>query len=608
MNVMRLLFATALVFCSAAGCHPTGTRPASKSIGLTASSAAPVPGLYTNVAEQAGIHFRFTNGATGRNYLLETTGSGCAWFDYDNDGYPDLLILQAGPLPGAPRTGAEPRNRLYHNNGDGTFTDITAGSGLEDTGYSQGVAIGDYDGDGYDDVFITGYGGNHLYHNQHGTGKFQDVTVRAGLADLNHGPRWCTSAAFGDYNNDGKLDLYVCRYAIWSPQTDRACKDPQGHASYCSPDIYPPEEHALYRNNGDGTFTDVSKQAGITKHRGHGLAVAWIDYDGDGYEDIFVANDLSPYMLWHNNRDGTFTEVGVQAGVALSDMGSLLSGMGIGVRDYNGDGREDLFVTNFSGQMNVLFRNDGQNHFTNVTMPSGVGPISMKHLAFGCEFIDYDLDGWPDLIIGNGHVNADVEAYSQGDTYAQPKSLLHNNSKGAFTEVTDNLGDLAVPHVTRGLAVADYNLDGHLAIFANNQNGLPELLRYTGPPTGHWFALDTRGVRSNPDGYHARVTLRAGGRTQTAEVRSGSSFASHSMSRLYFGLGSATKIDEVTIRWHASKAITTARDVPADRIYRAVEGQKLAPLLVHRPLAHAHTDSGVPVSFAAPAKPLRQAP
>lgn len=564
-----------------AGCRTPvpeiAAKPLPSASDQAAVTASAVPGLYQNVAESAGLRFRFTNGAKGRHYLVETTGSGCAFFDYNRDGFPDILLLQAGELPVGRRPSSEPQNRLYRNNGDGTFTDATIGSGLEDTGYTQGVAVGDYDGDGYDDLFTAGYGGNHLFYNVQGTGKFRDVTAKAGLADTKDGPRWCSSAAFGDYDNDGKLDLYVCRYAIWSPKTDTPCKNPLGQSSYCSPEMYKPEVHALYRNLGDGTFRDVSRSAGIEKAQGHGLSVAWLDYNGDGWEDIFVANDLSPYMLWHNNGNGTFKEVAMQAGVALSDMGALLSGMGIGIRDFNGDGREDIFVTNFSGQMNVLYRNDGEKVFTNVTMPSGIGPASMKHLAFGCEFIDYDRDGHPDLIVGNGHVNDDVEAYSQGDTYKQPKSLLRNNANGTFTPIKEGIGDLVVPHVTRGLAVSDFDGDGHLDILANNQDGPPELLRYTGPAQGHWFALDTRGVKSNPNGYHARVRLKVGGRTLSAEVRSGSSYASHSLARLYFGLGEATTIDEVKVLWHGSKTVTTARNVAADRLYRVVEGQTLEP-------------------------------
>lgn len=562
------------------GCSQTTPKPENQTSEQVKapSSALPTVSLFTNVAQQAGIDFRFANGAKGRHYLIETTGSGCAFVDYNNDGLPDILLLQAGTLPPERKPTQEPQNRLYRNKGDGTFTDVTKGSGLEDTGYSQGVAIGDVDGDGYDDIFTTAYGGNHLFHNLKGTGKFQDITSKAGLSDTAKGPRWCTSAAFGDYNNDGKLDLYVCRYALWSPTLDKPCKNPKGESSYCSPELYAPEVHSLYKNNGDGTFTDVSEKTGITAVKGHGLAVAWLDYDGDGWEDIFVANDLSPYMLWHNNGNGAFTEIGQLSNIAYSEMGSLLSGMGIGVRDYNGDGREDVFVTNFSGQMNALYRNEASKVFTNMTTASGVGPASMKHLAFGCEFLDYDRDGLPDIIIGNGHVNDDVETYSQGDTYTQPKSLLKNNGYGTFTPIKEGLGDAAKPHVTRGLAVGDYDLDGNLDVLTNNQDGLPELLRFTGEQKGHWFAVDVRGVQSNPNGYHAKVTIKASGKRQFAEVRSGSSFASHSSSRLYFGVGDATTIEELNIVWHGTKTTIKVKDLKADQAYLAVEGKQIAPI------------------------------
>jgi hypothetical protein len=595
---MKGLWSSSLIWMPAltllSGCpRNPATTPLSSAVQASpgvihAETRAPVSGLYTEVSETAGLKFRFTNGATGRHYLIETTGSGCAFFDYNRDGWPDILLLQAGELPVSRRAPSRsPQNRLYRNNGDGSFTDITAGSGLEDTGYSQAVAIGDVNGDGFDDLFITAYGENHLFLNRGGSGKFEDITARSGLADTKQGPRWSSSAAFGDYNNDGKLDLYLCRYAIWSFQTDKPCKNPRGESSYCSPELYEPEVHALFRGNGDGTFTDVSAAAGITKAKGHGLAVAWLDYNGDGWEDIFVANDLSPYMLWRNNGDGTFTEVGMRSNVALSELGTLLSGMGIGIRDYNGDGLEDIFVTNFSGQMNALYRNEPTGLFTNTTTASGIGPASMKHLAFGCEFIDFNRDGWPDLIIGNGHVNDDVEAYSQGDSYKQPKSLLQNNGDGTFTALKENLGDLARAHVTRGLAVADFDLDGHLDVLANNQDGPPQLLRYSGPATGHWFALDLRGVRSNPNGYHAKVTLRVGNRQLFAEARSGSSYASHSHGRLYFGLGEATVIDQVTILWHGSRTQTVARNVAADSAYLAVEGKPLQPVAKPQPVRRA---------------------
>ncbi|MCC2668017.1 MAG: UnbV, partial [Armatimonadetes bacterium] len=544
----------------------------------SAPPPAPASRLYEDVSNRAGLQFRFENGARGRHQFIETTGSGCAFFDYDADGLPDLFYVQSGPLPWDRPRAAEVRNRLYRNNGDGTFTDVTAGSGLEDTGYGQGVAVGDVNADGYDDLFITAYGANHLFLNRRGTGKFTDATRKAGLGGDERGARWSTSAAFGDYDGDGKLDLYVCRYVKWSQKLQVPCTNARGESSYCSPELFQAEEHGLYHNNGDGTFTDVSARSGIARLRGRGLGVAWLDFDQDGKEDLFVANDLDPFFLWKNNGNGTFTNVGDRAGVAYNDQGQVLSGMGVGVRDYDGDGREDLFVTNFSGQMYALYRSGERGIFTNTTLPSGVGAASFNRLAFGCEFLDFNRDGLPDLLVGNGHVNEDISAYAEGITYAQPKTLLQNRGDGTFTEVKDGLGSLAVPRVTRGLAVADFDRDGHLDVATNNQDGSPELLRYTGPSQGHWIAIDTRGTRSNPNGFHARVTIRAGGKTQTAEVRSGSSFCSHSESRLYFGIGEATTAEEVRITWHGSRAATTAMSVAADRAYRAVEGKGLLPV------------------------------
>lgn len=557
-----------------AACRSGPPNPAA----TPASLPAAAPGLYQNVAREAGIDFRFDSGARGRHHFLETTGSGCAFFDYDADGWPDLLLLQGGPLPWERSAAGAPRNRLYRNNGDGTFKDATAGSGLEDTGYSQGVAVADVDADGYDDLFITAYGGNRLFRNRRGSGKFSDITRQSGLADPAGSRRWSTSAAFGDYDADGRLDLYVCRYVKWSAEKQLPCTNPLGQSSYCSPELYEGDTHALYRGNGDGTFTDVSARSGIASRAGRGLGVVWLDYDADGREDIFVANDLSPFFLWRNNGDGTFTEKAGEAGVALSDRGQLLSGMGVAAGDYNGDGREDLFVTNFSGQMNALYRNDGGGIFANVTLPSGIGSASLSLLAFGCEFLDFDRDGRRDLLVGNGHIYEDVAAYSQGVAYAQPKSLLRNRGDGTFADLREGLGDLATPHVTRGLATADFDGDGHLDAATNNQDGPAELLRYTGPNEGHWLLLRTRGTRSNPNGYHARVTVRAGDRIHSAEVRAGSSYCSRSDARLYFGLGDAATIDELKIRWHGSGTVTTARGLATDRVYEAVEGKAVTPV------------------------------
>lgn len=457
------------------------------------------------------------------------------------------------------------------------FEDVTRGSGLEDTGYSQGVAVGDVDGDGWDDLFITAYGRNYLFHNERGSGRFKDLTRTAGLIDNEHGPRWGSSAAFGDYNNDGKLDLYLCRYVKWSQKTQIPCTNPLGGSSYCSPELYQGEEHALYRNRGDGTFEDVSAAAGIAGHAGRGLGVAWLDYNNDGWEDLFVANDLSPFFLWRNNGNGTFTEVANETGVGYGDRGQLLSGMGVAVRDYDLDGADDLFVSVFSGQMNALYHAEGRGQFANLSVPSGVGHASLNRLGFGCEFLDYNRDGFPDLLVGNGHVNEDVGTYSEGLSFAEPKSLLRNNGDRTFTEVKDAIGDLAANHVTRGLATADFDGRGHLGVAVNNQDGPPELLRYTGSEQGHWLAVRLRGKKSNPNGYHARVIVKAGSKTFSQEVRSGSSYCSHSDSAVYFGLGEASSVDELRIQWHASHAVTFARGLAADRAYRAVEGGSVEP-------------------------------
>lgn len=550
-----------------------------KPVPTPALPAAQTPGLYQDIAAQAGVAFRYDPGARGEHNILETTGSGCAFFDYDADGRPDLLLLQSGPLPWEHAPAPEPRNRLYHNLGNGKFADVTQGSGLEDTGYSQGVAVGDVNRDGFDDLFITGYGANYLMLNQGGRGTFRGATGAAGLG-VSGQDRWATSAAFGDYNNDGALDLYVCRYARWSRKSNRPCKNPLGQSSYCSPELYPGDEGSLYRNNGDGTFTDVTKAARMSGFPARGLGVAWLDFNADGWEDLFVANDLNPYRLWKNNGDGTFTDTAVSAGVAYSDLGQVLSGMGIGVRDYNGDGREDLFVTNFSGQMNALYRNDGRGFFTNVTHPSGIGAASLNLLAFGCEFLDFDRDGHSDLLVGNGHIYEDIEAYSQGVDYREPKSLLRNRGDGTFEVVSKNLGSLAAPRVTRGLATSDFDLDGHLDVVTNNQDGPAELLRYSGTASGHWISISTRGTRSNPNGYHARIKIRAGGKTQFAEVRSGSSYCSHSDATVYFGLGEATQIDELEIVWHGSKTVTRARQLTADRAYQVTEGRAVQSLAI----------------------------
>lgn len=548
------------------GCQPT-TKPASRH--------APGQPLFVDVAERMGLDFRHTNGARGDLWMIEIGGSGCAFFDYDNDGFVDILLLDSGPLPGAhdPETGrtGSAHNALFHNLDGYGFRDLTTGSGLESCGYAQGVAVGDYDNDGFDDLYLTAVGGNRLFHNEGGTGKFRDVTARAGVGDTDRGSRYATSAAFGDYDRDGHLDLYVCHYCRWSPKTNRVCKNSRGEPDYCSPDLYDPDPDRLYRNRGDGTFVDVTEAAGLDRAAGRGFAVAWLDYDDDGDEDLYVANDLNPSFLWRNRGDGRFEEIAVRAGCAFADNGALLSGMGLGVGDYDNDGREDLFVTNFSGRPNTLYRNLGTGRFADISLAAGVALPHMPYLSFGCEFFDYDADGWKDLVVANGHVQLKVASTYEGVTYDEPKQLFHNE-RGKFVEVVAQRGDLGVPLVGRGLAVGDFDNDGRLDLLTNNQNGPAQLLRNESPTRNHWISFRLVGTRSNRSGYHARVTIVAGGRRQFQQVRAGSSYASTSDRRVYFGVGTTEKLERVEIVWPSGRQ-QTLTELALDRVHTVVEPQ-----------------------------------
>lgn len=536
------------------------TRPAD------ASSA-----LFVDVAPQAGIHFTHTNGATGNFHFIEFSPAGCAFVDYDNDGWPDILLIQSGsPEPGGT---VRPHCALYHNNRNGTFTDVTAGSGLDrDLGYAQGVAIGDIDNDGYDDLFLTSYPHNFLLHNEKGSGKFTDVTRPWGL-DKTHSTGYATSAAFGDYDNDGKLDLYLCYYAPWTLTQDRPCFNERKLRDYCAPDQFPPDTHQLWHNGGN-RFVDVSHSAGIDTATGRGLAVAFVDYDNDGKQDIFVANDITPNMLWHNNGDGTFTEIAKQAGCAYSDEGALMAGMGVALADYDHSGRESLFVTNFSGMPNTLYKNMGNNLFRNESMTSGLAIPHMKFLAFGCAFLDYDADGWPDLMVNNGSVYVHADTRLDGATYQERKQLFHNKANGRFEEITEenSLGALSVPSVGRGLCVGDYDNDGRLDVLCLNQNGAAQLLHNQDRSGHHWVCFQTIGTRSNRDGFHTRFTVTTGGMKQTAWVRAGSSYLSSNDRRVYFGLGAATRIERVEIQW-PSGTKEVLEGLPADKFYTVTEGR-----------------------------------
>jgi hypothetical protein len=528
--------------------------------------------LFVDVAQKAGLSFKHQLGDEGRFYIIENTAPGCAFFDYDDDGFLDIFLVQSGSTAPAASVKDRPHCALYRNNGDGTFKDVTAGSGIDrDLGYAQGVATGDFDNDGLEDLFVTSYGRNFLLRNV-GGGKFRDVTRVMGL-DTPHGTGYATTAAFGDYDNDGRLDLYVCYYLKWSHALNQKCRSKAtGELDYCSPIVYDAVPHQLWHNGG-GKFTDVSQKSGIGNKTGHGLAVAWMDYDHDGRQDILVANDLTPMMLWRNNGDGTFKDVAVESGCAYGEEGKVMAAMGITSADYDRSGRESVYVSNFSGRPNVLFHNIEGGLFEDVTQDAQLSLSHHKLLSFGCEFLDYDADGWPDLITNNGHVEMRAEHRGSGIPYELPKQLLHNEG-GHFREVESKalLGDLSTPTVGRGLATGDFNNDGRLDVLATSQNGPAQLFENMGRSQNHWASFKMVGTKSNRDGAHAQLTLKAKGARQTATVRAGSSYLSSSDRRVYFGLGKATKIEEVTVQW-PSGARDVLKNLSADSFYTVTEGK-----------------------------------
>ena len=566
-----------------ASCNSPTPRSPGESTDPSARKTAGAPGkaLFRDIAEEAGIRFQHDNGAAGKFYFLEINPGGCAFFDYDNDGRLDILLIQSGPSSPPDQVSDRPHCALYRNTGGGKFTDVTSGSGLDrDLGYAYGVAAADYDNDGFEDLFITAYGRNYLLRNAPARESsprldsprrtFEDVTTEMGL-DRPHSTGFATSSAFGDYNNDGRLDLYVCYYGPWRRETDVECKDSQGNRDYCTPEVYDPDTHRLFRNDGV-RFTDVSAQAGITGAKGRGLAVAFLDHDGDGWQDIFVANDLTPNFLWRNDGKGGFTDVAVGAGCAYTEGGGLMAGMGVAIADFDHSGAESLFVTNFSLKPNALFRPAAKGLYTDAAQETGLALPSLKFLAFGCEFLDYDADGWADLFVGNGHVAIHAHTMAPGITYRERKQLFHNVG-GRFEEImkASELGDLAVETVARGVAVGDYDDDGRVDALVNNNGGAAQLFHNEDPSSRHWVRFRPIGTKSNRSGAHARFTVTAAGVRQTATARAGSSYLSHSDRRIYFGLGDARIINSVDIRW-PSGARTELKELVADRTYTVTEG------------------------------------
>src|SRR5689334_20942001 len=487
---------------------------------------------FTDVTAEAGIRFKHNSGAFGKKYLPETIGAGGAFLDYDNDGWQDILLINSMDWPDNKKRKSFPA--LYHNNKDGTFTDVTQQAGLGVEMYGIGVAVADYDNDGNDDIYITCVGPNRLFRNL-GGGKFADVTVRAGVGD----PGFSTSAAWFDYDNDGKLDLFVGNYVDWSVQTDQYCTLDAKNKSYCTPQTYKGQSASLFKNRGNGTFENVTAKAGLNDPAGKTLGVALLDYDDDGWMDLFVANDTEPNKLYRNNHNGTFTDNAVIAGVAFSEAGTARAGMGVDAADYDGSGRQSVVIGNFTNESIALYHNDGSGLFTDDAPASGIGKMSAQSLTFATFFFDYDLDGLLDIFAANGHVSDDISIVQPTVKYAQPPHLFHNKGKKKFEEVSSKLGRaLNRAIVGRGAAYGDFDNDGDLDLLITTNNGPARLLRNDNANQNDLLRVRTVGTRSNRDGIGAKVVLKSSkGRTEFETVRTGSSYCSQSELPLTFGLG-----------------------------------------------------------------------
>lgn len=555
----RLAWAVLLVSCAAV---------------VLAKTSPDVPGsvsiTFRDVTQKAGIHFVHNNGAFGKKYLPETMGPGVAFIDYDNDGWPDIFIVNGTNWPGQPSKHSTPK--LYHNNHDGTFTDVTHKAGLDVEMLGMGLAVGDYDNDGYDDLFVTAMGQSHLFHNN-GNGTFTDVTQKAGLL----GPKeFSTSAAWVDYDKDGKLDLVVANYVQWSIEGDLYCTLDGKSKSYCTPESYKGVAVRLWHNRGDGTFEDVTKRAGLGDPTSKTLGIAIVDYDNDGWPDLLFSNDTQPNKLYRNNGNGTFTEKAVLAGVAFSEDGVARAGMGVDAADYDRSGAPSLLITNFANQMISLYHNEGKGLFVDEAPRSEIGRDTLLTLGFGCFFFDYDLDGWPDIFIANGHIDEDIQRVQPNVKYAMPPHLFRNLGKGNFAEVTKSMGGaFATPRVGRGAAYGDINNDGRLDLLLSTNGGPAYLFENTANGEA---ALEKSvrvklvGTKSNRDGIGSVVKVTAGNDSQSEMMRSGSSYLSASELVLTFGLARRDKADAIEVRWPSGQ-VDKLSNVAAGQTVTVTEGK-----------------------------------
>jgi hypothetical protein len=529
---------------------------------------------FTDIRKAAGITFVQDSTETDQKYYLETMGTGLAWLDYNQDGLMDLFLVQTAATD-AYKPDRPLRSALYRNNGDGTFTDVTGKAGLGGEGhYGQGVAVGDYDNDGYPDLYVTGYGRAILYHNN-GDGTFTDVTAKAGVGDEG---QWSTSAGWFDFDKDGWLDLVVTNYLDWSPKDNPWCGEMRpGYRSYCNPNNYKGLRTKLYRNNHDGTFTDVSEKSGVGVPESKGMSLVLADFNNDGWPDIAIANDTWPNFLFQNNRDGTFTDVSLISGLAASEDGRYEAGMGIDAADVDGDGLLDVYITHLDFELNRLYHNNGDGTFTDVTYDSGIGNKAMLLSGVAAKFIDYDNDGWPDIVQANGAMVDNVSLYHSMVSYKEPLLMFHNQGNGHFEIASDALGpDFKRPIAGRGLATADFFNDGAVGLGVICRGDFPEILRNEGGTGNHWIEVLLIGTKSNRDGIGAVLKLTAGDMIRVDQAKGGTSYMSASDPRIHFGLGKRTRVDSLIITWPSGQ-VDKLTNVPIDSIIAVKEGLGIVP-------------------------------